>query len=737
MNKVFNINLGGYAFTIDENAYHHLKQYLGAIDSHFKNTEGFDDITTDIEIRLAEIFREKMDGRQIVSIKDVNQAINIMGTPEDFGAESNYTGVPEEETEKTFSKSTKENKKGKTQKFGKRLYRNPDETAIGGVASGVSAYFGIEDPLWVRIAFVVLIFGGGFGFPLYIILWAVLPSAKTAKQKLEMRGEKIDVNSIAKTIEEEVTHLKDRFQELGDEFKEGGKFNKKKSKKNEDEMHYGATSMDEGLAFVKQKAGAFEQFVRVTFKPLLYIIGIFLMIMVAIFWVALIVLAVTAHSYTPFLVGAANAPIINTLAFLVIGLPILSMALGIVRVFFRTKVSKVLRIGLGVLFFLVISSAFYYGSTTAKEFEAQHSYEENITLTNFNENILNVTSKNLDYRTGFIDLAGTKMEDGALLYDGAKLNIEIGESDQFELLQTYSGRGETTAKAAINATKITYKSSLDDDKLTLPTFVKLKNGKFRDQRVQLTLKIPQGKSVRLDPDLCWMMPLKVETIEGYYYGHQLVDKTITATAEGLSCQDCDEAPQQENTHFDFNNFTSLHISGNIKVYLKQGDYSVTTDDFNQHNSLEFTNIDSLLSIHRADGGRELKVYITVPNLSHLKIDNVEDTWITDLDISALKMEVFGNSDVHVNGLTTNLLEINAEDDAEITLKGTSNHLIATLGDNAELDADRFTVNVANIQGNDKADIKIHVTDTLYQKISDDADLDYDGEPNSITIDQGE
>ena len=101
MNKVFNINLGGYPFTIDENAYHHLKQYLSAIDSHFKNSDGFDDITTDIEARLAEIFSETLQGRQIVMLKDVQGAINIMGTPEDFGAESNYSAIPDEEKEET------------------------------------------------------------------------------------------------------------------------------------------------------------------------------------------------------------------------------------------------------------------------------------------------------------------------------------------------------------------------------------------------------------------------------------------------------------------------------------------------------------------------------------------------------------------------------------------------------------------------------------------------------------
>ena len=119
MNKVFNINLGGYPFTIDENAYHHLKQYLSAIDSHFKNSDGFDDITTDIEARLAEIFSETLQGRQIVMLKDVQGAINIMGTPEDFGAESNYSAIPEEEKEEASEEANEGIFKKKMQRFGK------------------------------------------------------------------------------------------------------------------------------------------------------------------------------------------------------------------------------------------------------------------------------------------------------------------------------------------------------------------------------------------------------------------------------------------------------------------------------------------------------------------------------------------------------------------------------------------------------------------------------------------
>ena len=88
MNKVFNVNLGGYPFTIDEDAFQHLKQYLDALREHFKTSEGADEIVTDIEMRTAEILQERLENRQIVNLDDVNAAIAMMGTPEDEGDDS-------------------------------------------------------------------------------------------------------------------------------------------------------------------------------------------------------------------------------------------------------------------------------------------------------------------------------------------------------------------------------------------------------------------------------------------------------------------------------------------------------------------------------------------------------------------------------------------------------------------------------------------------------------------------
>lgn len=212
MNKVITVNLGGYPFTIDEDAYEHLNTYLKTIHRHFQASEGYDEITTDIEARLAELFQENLNGRPIVSLDNVKAAITVMGTPEEFGAE------PIEETKESSESHIK---------TGKRLFRHPEDEMIGGVCAGIASYFGIQDPLWVRIGFIVLACTVGFGIPLYIILWAIVPKAETASDRLAMRGEPINVSNIGKLIESEVNHFSERFSTLGEDISEEWRSKKK------------------------------------------------------------------------------------------------------------------------------------------------------------------------------------------------------------------------------------------------------------------------------------------------------------------------------------------------------------------------------------------------------------------------------------------------------------------------------------------------------------------------------
>lgn len=200
MNKTFNINLGGYPFSIDEDAYSYISDYLTSIRRHFSASEGCDEILYDIEVRMAELFQDALRGRSIIGMKEVDHVISILGKPEDFGAD------PIEETFTGFQGGT-QSKQFDNLGVGKRLFRDPNDKKIGGVCSGISAYFGIEDPIWVRLGFVLLVVMGGVGVIPYLLLWFLVPEATSSSDKLAMKGEPTTIHNIANLVEKEITDL--------------------------------------------------------------------------------------------------------------------------------------------------------------------------------------------------------------------------------------------------------------------------------------------------------------------------------------------------------------------------------------------------------------------------------------------------------------------------------------------------------------------------------------------------
>jgi phage shock protein PspC (stress-responsive transcriptional regulator) len=191
MKITVSINLGGYSFNIDEDAYAELKRYLKNLEFHFAGEESASEILSDIETRMAELFRTKLTNyKQVINIDDVNQAISIMGTPEDI---------------------SDNDRKSSREKFSSpgyhRMYRDPDHRVIGGVCSGMGAYWDI-DPVIVRILFVVITLAGGIGALVYLILYIVIPEAKTTAQKIEMKGEPVNIHNIKESVKNEFNNVR-------------------------------------------------------------------------------------------------------------------------------------------------------------------------------------------------------------------------------------------------------------------------------------------------------------------------------------------------------------------------------------------------------------------------------------------------------------------------------------------------------------------------------------------------
>jgi len=203
MNKILHINVGKYPFTIDTDAYAILDDYLDKLNKHFSSSDGCEEIMQDIESRIAEIFLMKMAYTKIIDMETVKYAISKLGTPEEFGA-------ADQSKSSTHSSYQKTNANWGI-KPGRKLFRDPMDKKVAGVCSGLAAYFGIEDPLWIRVAFAIGLFAGGIAVPLYFILMIVAPVAKTSADRLQMAGEPINIDTIAKKVEEGFNKVTDKI----------------------------------------------------------------------------------------------------------------------------------------------------------------------------------------------------------------------------------------------------------------------------------------------------------------------------------------------------------------------------------------------------------------------------------------------------------------------------------------------------------------------------------------------
>lgn len=181
MKKTYNINLNGQAFCIDEDAYIKLKNYLETLEKYYLAQEEGKEIISDIECRIAELFSESLQQthRQVVIEANIDEVIDIMGTP---------SAIIDEEPEEK-----------KSEKSSRKLYRNQDKQILGGVAGGIATYWNIP-VIYVRIGFLVFSFFYGITILIYLVLWLALPKAITARQKMEMEGDEINIFNIEKNI---------------------------------------------------------------------------------------------------------------------------------------------------------------------------------------------------------------------------------------------------------------------------------------------------------------------------------------------------------------------------------------------------------------------------------------------------------------------------------------------------------------------------------------------------------
>lgn len=203
MKKTVNINVAGFPFTIDQDAYDMLDKYLVTLEQAFGNSGEATEIVSDIESRIAELLIElKEDGHEIITLADVKQVIQRVGQPEEMIEETVHVHNADGGAGQAVNVEIDNNyiDPAPEADMPKKLYRDPEDGILCGVCAGLAWYLGV-DVTWVRIAVVLLTFASLSTMALaYFIAAVIIPPAVTPYERMRMMGRKGTVGNIGRTV---------------------------------------------------------------------------------------------------------------------------------------------------------------------------------------------------------------------------------------------------------------------------------------------------------------------------------------------------------------------------------------------------------------------------------------------------------------------------------------------------------------------------------------------------------
>lgn len=465
MNKTIIININGTVFHIEEDAYELLRTYMTSIKKHFAYSSDSEEIVTDIENRLAEMFTEKLnqEHKQVIIISDVESVTERMGSVGDFNIDD------EEQTVRISTDS---------QKSEKKLFRDVEDKIIGGICAGIGHYWGVN-PKWIRLIAIITLFMG-FGIPVYIILWLIIPKAKSRVDKMAMKGEPINIQNFKKNFDEEIESLK------------GGLRNARKE----------AKPAINQLAKVIGKAGMlFIKFIG----SIIILTGVF-----GLFALGLGLITFLGYwngnqlDTFPFnVVNPGYKSVLTLSAFTLIFIPIAALVVFAVRVLFaHFEVSKILYFGMLIIWLAALGIGVYHISVLGSEFneEAKYSVKTNLKATEklyLKLNPVRFLSKedSLEYNINPSDFKGRIIMNSRRgqfnLPRNVSLKIEKAEIPNPILIQELSAKGPDYKTALENAQNTKYHYIQTDSLLLINGDIQIQKGYlWRDQNVHLILQIP-------------------------------------------------------------------------------------------------------------------------------------------------------------------------------------------------------------------------------------------------------
>lgn len=586
MKQIINISLGGRNIAIEDTAYEKIKIYTDSLRVYFKTEQGCDEIIADIEARFAELMSDKIKkGAAHITDADVETMIATMGRPEDFEAQNDsatqaYTHNSSF-TEKRRLYRDESNKilggvcsgianwlnidptvvrilfaivsfggfgtgiliyialwiflpaQNMAVYKGKRMFRDPDNKWLGGVAGGMGAYFNINTntvrgvmalPLIFSMLKGINVFGWNNNFEIfpnllfngltgtfvfiYIVLWIILPEARTPYQKMEMRGKSVGVNDIKENVQNSMGDINQRLKNWSKEVQEsaeklGTKMNEHSSTKKQDTTRrytYIPPQRNRGIGYA----------IAMVFKAFFVIIG------------GIIALSLLAVLLTLLFSGVAWMPANNFLwtsetqqmlgwstLILFFGTPIVGLVVWLTRKILNVHTpGNYLNWTFGGLWTIGWVCLMFFIASVSNDFKRYESIEEPTTITQPTNNTLmfKVSKPELVYEGNFgwlnesrSDLEGFSIVGDSLMIAAVKIDFRKSEDSLYHITVVKQSMGKTDEEALARSKKIQYTFNQSDSVIDLAAgFAIDKNSKFRGQNVVMLVQVPVGKKINID-----------------------------------------------------------------------------------------------------------------------------------------------------------------------------------------------------------------------------------------------
>lgn len=605
MKKIININFQGRVIPIEESAYEILKQYVDSLRVYFSNEDGREEIISDIESRIAELFSERLKrGAACITDDDMNAVINSIGRPQDFeaqgagtepGSSSQYqsqAGQQSYRSSQSVPPGYDRMGRGKLYRnaddkiiggvcsglanylgidpvilrvifvilFGalfwiyillwiivpsqslqtnitKRLYRNPDGKVIGGVCAGLAAYFNIE--IWVpRLIFalplIIAILSGTFhalwwnwdyGFApriitgslsstltiTYIILWIAVPYATTATEKLEMRGEKVDLNSIRDTVKVDLENFKTKAEKWSQEVKQTAQeFGQRAGQFGQQAGAQARAFASEAAPVARRTSSGIGNAIGILFKAFfLFIAGIIALSLFGVL-IGLLFGGLAVFPLKNFVLEGATQ---NMLAWgtiiLFLGVPLVAIITWLVRRIMSVR-SKNHYLGytFGGLWVVGWFCLIFLFVSLGRNFRVQEKITDKINIVSPNNGkiYVDVANSTTEYYQG--DWFGFRFDDGlpisgrnmdTLMLNTVKVKLAKSKDSSFHIVRYRISLGRSGEEASLHANNIRFDINQQDSNVLLPAgFAVGTNDKFHNQKVLVIIEVPVGKRIELN-----------------------------------------------------------------------------------------------------------------------------------------------------------------------------------------------------------------------------------------------